>query len=152
MSNKKELIVSAIKDGTVIDHIPAKDLFKVIKILDFEHMPNQVTFGGNLESKSMGKKAIIKVADKFFADSEINKIALIAPTANLNIIRNYEVIDKKPVQLPDSVVGLCKCINPKCITNSEPMQTKFEVVKDDSVSLRCHYCGKITDSEHFTLL
>mgnify|MGYP003301917281 CR=1 FL=1 len=173
MNDKKELIVSAIKDGTVIDHIPAKDLFKVIKIIGFEKMQNQMTFGTNLNSRSMGTKAIIKVADKFFADSEVNKIALFAPNANLNIIKNYEVVEKRQVNVPESIngivkcmnpkcitnheaiptrfKGICKCINPKCITNAEPMPTRFDVIKGDSVSLRCCYCGKVTDSEHIIL-
>ncbi len=151
MSSKKELNVSAIKDGTVIDHIPAKDLFKVVKILGLENIPNQITFGTNLDSKKLGKKAIIKVADKFFEGSEINKIALIAPMANLNIINNYEVTEKKPVELPKKLTGLCKCINPKCITNSEPMPTKFDVLPGETVSLRCCYCGKITDHDHINI-
>lgn len=152
MSSKKELNVSAIKDGTVIDHIPAKDLFKVVKILGLEHIPNQITFGTNLDSKKLGRKAIIKVADKFFEDKEINKIALIAPMANLNIINNYEVTEKKPVELPATIKGICKCINPKCITNSEPMPTKFDVISGNPVSLKCCYCGKITDNDHINIL
>ncbi len=151
MSSKKELNVSAIKDGTVIDHIPAKDLFKVVKILGLQNISNQITFGTNLDSKKLGKKAIIKVADKFFEGSEINKIALIAPMANLNIINNYEVTEKKPVELPNKLTGLCKCINPKCITNSEPMPTKFDVLAGETVSLKCCYCGKITDNDHINI-
>ena len=90
--NNKELKVSAIKNGTVIDHIPAENLFKVISILGLENIPNQVTFGTNLESRKLGRKSIIKVADKFFEDAEINKISLVAPQAKLNIIRDYEVV------------------------------------------------------------
>ncbi|MBQ3688951.1 MAG: aspartate carbamoyltransferase regulatory subunit [Bacteroidales bacterium] len=150
--DKSELKVSAIKDGTVIDHIPAKDLFKVIKILNLESVDNQVTFGTNLDSKKLGKKAIIKVSDKFFQDSEINKIALIAPNANLNIIKNYEVVEKSSVELPQTIKGICKCMNPKCITNSEPMQTKFDVISQCPPALRCFYCGKVTDQEHFVII
>ena len=150
--DKSELKVSAIKDGTVIDHIPAKDLFKVIKILNLESVDNQVTFGTNLDSKKLGKKSIIKVSDKFFQDSEINKIALIAPNANLNIIKNYEVVEKSSVELPQTIKGICKCMNPKCITNSEPMQTKFDVISQCPPALRCFYCGKVTDQEHFVII
>ncbi len=88
MNKHKELKVSAIKDGTVIDHIPASNLFKVISILGLDRIKNQMTFGTNLESHKLGHKSIIKVADKFFADDEINKIALVAPEAKLNIIRD----------------------------------------------------------------
>ena len=149
---KKELKVNAIKNGTVIDHIPAKDMFKVVKILNLEYTDNQITIGTNLDSAKLGKKGIVKISDKFFEDSEINKIALIAPDANLNIIKDYVVIEKKPVQLPQKISVIVRCMNPKCITNHEPMPTKFDVVSNRPVSLRCHYCGKITDSEHITII
>mgnify|MGYP003295043735 CR=1 FL=1 len=152
MNDKKELIVSAIKDGTVIDHIPAKDLFKVIKIIGFEKMQNQMTFGTNLNSRSMGTKAIIKVADKFFADSEVNKIALFAPNANLNIIKNYEVVEKRQVNVPESINGIVKCMNPKCITNHEAIPTRFNVINGEKITLKCHYCEKCTDIEHMQLI
>lgn len=145
--DKKELKVNAIKDGTVIDHIPAKDLFKVIKILGLEKIDNAMTFGTNLDSKKFGKKAIIKVSDKYFQDSEINKIALIAPLANLNIINNYEVTEKKPVELPASIKGLCKCINPKCITNNEPMFSKFITIDKMKGLFKCYYCERVIKRE-----
>ena len=110
---KLKLKVSAIKEGTVIDHIPAKNLFKVISILGLDTITNQITFGTNLDSKKLGGKAIIKVSDKFFADNEINKIALIAPHAKLNIIRDYEVVEKKIVETPSTIIGIVKCFNPK---------------------------------------
>lgn len=95
METKKELVVSAIKDGTVIDHIPAKSLFKVISILELHKMETPITIGSNLESKKLGKKGIIKISDKFPNDNDLNKIALFAPEAKINIIRNYEVVEKK---------------------------------------------------------
>ena len=150
--DKKELKVSALKNGTVIDHIPAKDLFQVIKILNLEKVDNPITVGTNLDSKKYGKKAIVKVSDRYFEDSEINKIALIAPEANLNIIKNYEVVEKKSVELPDQIKGICKCMNPKCITNAEPMLTKFDVVSKVPPALKCYYCGKVTDQEHFVII
>src|SRR5665647_1173813 len=120
---KLKLKVSAIREGTVIDHIPAQNLFKVISILGLDTIDNQITFGTNLESEKLGTKAIIKVSDKFFEDDEINKIALIAPHAKLNIIRDYEVVEKKVVEIPDSITGIVKCFNPKCITNNEHITT-----------------------------
>ena len=90
MKDRKELKVSAIKNGTVIDHVPAKNLFKVISILRLDSIQNQITFGTNLESKKLGSKAVIKVSNRTFEDHEINKIALVAPQANLNIIENYK--------------------------------------------------------------
>ena len=152
MKSLKQLSVSAIENGTVIDHIPAQSLFNVITILGLDHCTNQITFGTNLESKLLGHKAIIKIADKYFEDADINKISLVAPTAKLNIIKDYEVVEKREVQIPDSVEGIVKCVNPKCITNNDKVKTKFAVETKDSVSLRCHYCEKITDQEHFQFL
>lgn len=152
METEKILKVSAIKDGTVIDHIPAQNLFKVMSILGLDKTIHQVTFGTNLESKKLGKKAIIKVADMFFRDDEINKIALVAPDGKLNVIRNYQVVEKKVVNLPNEIIGLAKCMNPKCITNNEEMTSRFTVVNKKPVSLKCAYCEKITDSKHLEIL
>ncbi len=152
MMDYKELKVNAIKDGTVIDHIPADCLFKVISILGLDKIPNQITFGTNLESQRMGRKAIIKVSDKFFKDDEINKIALVAPLVKLNIIKDYKVIEKKEVTIQDHVVGIVKCFNPKCITNQESITTRFQLVDRENMVLKCHYCEKVTIPKHFTIL
>ena len=152
--NKKKLKlkVSAIKDGTVIDHIPAKSLFKVITILGLDKIENQITFGTNLESSKLGGKAIIKVSDKFFADNEINKIALIAPHAKLNIIKDYEVVEKKIVETPEKIRGIVKCFNPKCITNNETITTCFKVISKEPIALKCRYCEKITAEDQITMV
>lgn len=150
--SKRKLKVSAINNGTVIDHIPAKHLFKVISILGLDKISNQITFGTNLESYKLNHKAIIKVTDKFFEDNEINKIALVAPAAKLNIIRDYEVVEKKVVNVPDEVIGIVKCFNPKCITNNESIITKFSVVSKEDIALKCHYCEKITSEEHLEII
>jgi aspartate carbamoyltransferase regulatory subunit len=149
---KLKLKVSAIKEGTVIDHIPAKNLFKVISILGLDIIDNQITFGTNLESSKLGAKAIIKVSDKFFHNDEINKIALIAPHAKLNIIRDYEVVEKKVVEIPDSISGIVKCFNPKCITNNEYVNTCFKIVAKDPISLKCRYCEKITTASQIRMV
>jgi len=147
MKEPKQLSVSAIQNGTVIDHVPARNLFKVIQILGLDHIDNQITFGTNLESKKLGTKAIIKISDKFFADDDINRIALVAPDAKLNIIRDYEV-----VEVPDAIVGIAKCMNPKCITNFEQVTTRFRVISKKSVALKCHYCEKITSQENMQII
>jgi aspartate carbamoyltransferase regulatory subunit len=149
---KLKLKVSAIKDGTVIDHIPAQNLFAVINILGLNKIENQITFGTNLESVKLGSKAIIKVSDKFFEDEEINKIALIAPNAKLNIIKDYEVIEKRVVEIPSLITGIVKCFNPKCITNNETIMTKFAVVSKSPLALKCYYCEKITDKDHLQII
>jgi len=151
MKEEQELKVSAIKNGTVIDHIPAKNLFKVIKILGLSKMEKQVTFGTNLDSKKLGKKAIIKLSDKFFQDIEINRLILVAPEARLNIIKEYHVVEKKQVEVPDEIVGISKCVNPKCITNHENVIPKFKVISKKEVALKCLYCEKITDEDNFDI-
>ncbi len=152
MSKKKELSVSAIQEGTVIDHIPADHLFKVISILGLDHCKNLITFGTNLGSNRFGKKAIIKVADKFFENNDLNRIALIAPEARLNIIKDYEVVEKKVVSIPEEIVGIAKCFNPKCITNNENITTRFYLVDKQDIALKCHYCEKITTNDHLEIL
>ncbi|MBP7496988.1 MAG: aspartate carbamoyltransferase regulatory subunit [Bacteroidales bacterium] len=141
---RKELIVSAIENGTVIDHIPSESVFQVIKILNLKDFQNQVLFGTNLDSKKFGKKGIIKVRDKFFAKDELNKIALVAPTATIIIIKDFDVVEKKKVSIPNTVIKLVKCINPNCITNHEQVITKFTVIDKKELKLQCHYCEKIT--------
>jgi len=148
----KQLSVSAIKDGTVIDHVPAQVLFKVVNILKLDRVDTMITIGNNLESKKFGKKGIIKLSSVFFRDDEINKISLVAPNAKLNIIRDYEVVEKKVVEIPDKIVGIVKCVNPKCITNNEAVITRFDVVSKSEVKLRCHYCEKITDQDNIDIL
>ena len=147
----KILEVSAIENGTVIDHIPAKALFKVISILRLDSLDKQITFGTNFDSKKLGKKAIVKLSDTFFKDKDINKIALVAPQAKLNLIRDYSVVEKKVVEVPDEIIGIAKCMNPKCITNNERIVTRFTVVSKREVKLKCHYCEKITDQEHMEI-
>ena len=138
---KKELAVAALKNGTVIDHIPANVLFKVANLLNLDGSDKLLTIGNNLPSEHLGKKGIIKIADTVFPEATLNRIALLAPSARVNIIRDYEVVDKHTVQLPDELVDVVHCNNPKCITNNEPMHTRFIVINRNPVTIRCHYCG-----------
>ena len=149
---RKELIVSAIENGTVIDHIPSTAVMRVMKILELEKSKNQVLFGMNLESRKFGKKGIIKVRDTFFEPIEINKIALVAPSASLTVIRDFKVVEKKMVEIPDFVAGFIKCFNPKCVTNHENVPTKFNVIDKIEIRLFCHYCEKITKKEHIQFI
>ena len=149
---KKELQVAALENGTAIDHIPPSQLFKVAKLLGLENMDNTITIGNNFHSNKMGSKGMIKISDKFFCDEEINRIALIAPNVILNIIRDYEVVEKKEVKMPDELRGIVKCANPKCITNNEPMNTIFHVIDKDNCIVKCHYCEKEQKREEITIL
>ncbi|MDR0799516.1 MAG: aspartate carbamoyltransferase regulatory subunit [Dysgonamonadaceae bacterium] len=152
MAQKKELQVAAIENGTAIDHIPSDQLFKVVSLLGIENLTTPVTIGYNLDSKKMGKKGIIKISDKFFDENEISRISLISPSVQLNIIRDYEVVEKQFVHLPNELLGIVKCNNPKCITNNEPMQTRFKVLDKNKGTLKCEYCELKIKKEEITLL
>ena len=147
VEKKRELQVAALENGTAIDHIPPSQLFKVAKLLGLENMDNTITIGNNFQSKKMGCKGVIKISNKFFEEDEINRIALIAPKVILNIIRDYEVVEKKTVTLPDELVGLVKCNNPKCITNNKPMPSRFEVIDKEKGTIKCRYCERKINKE-----
>ena len=138
----KTLKVDAIRNGTVIDHIPAGLVLKVVNIL----VPREndiVMVGMNFPSKAIKHKDIIKIEGRELTAEEVNSIALIAPTAKVNIIRDFKVAKKGRVEIPDSIHGLVKCPNPKCITNDEPSETRFTVTKRDPVTLCCDYCERV---------
>ncbi len=150
--SKKELNVSAIQNGTVIDHITQGQVERVLHILNLSVYEDHIYLGANLDSKKYGKKGIIKVSNKFFESEEINKIALVSPTATIIEIRNYEVTKKENVQIPDEIKGFVKCVNPNCITNHETMQTHFAVVDKNEIKLKCHYCEKNTAKENIEFI
>jgi aspartate carbamoyltransferase regulatory subunit len=140
--------VAALENGTAIDHIPPGQLFKVAHLLELDKLDtNTITIGNNFHSKKMGRKGVIKIADKFFEEYEINRIALIAPNVVLNEIRDFEVIKKYPVSLPGELTGLAKCNNPKCITNNEPMLTGFTVIDKEKGTIKCRYCERKINKE-----
>ena len=139
---KKEMLVSAIENGTVIDHIPAEKTYQVVDLLGLRESDTPVTIGYNLPSKKIGRKGIIKITNKFFSDEEISRLSVVAPKIVLNVIKDYEVVEKKTAETPDELHGIVKCNNPKCITNNEPMQTYFNVVDKEHGVLKCHYCDK----------
>ena len=152
MNEKKELQVAALENGTVIDHIPSDKLFTVVSLLNLKDMDSNITIGYNLESKKLGKKGIIKIADKFFSDEEINRISVVASNIKLNVIRNYAVVEKKEAIMPDELKGIVKCNNHKCITNNEPMQTWFHVTDKEKGLLKCHYCEKEQQKDNIKLI
>lgn len=143
--NKKERLVAAIENGTVIDHIPAEKTFQVLNLLELDKLTTPVTIGFNYPSKKVRSKGIIKVSDKFFSDDEISRLSVVAPNVVLSIIQDYEVVEKKAVETPDELCGIVKCNNPKCITNNEPMATVFNVVDKDNGIVKCHYCDMEQD-------
>ena len=131
------MLVAAIENGTVIDHIPSEKTYQVAQLLKLAELETPVTIGYNFLSKKLGKKGIIKVENKWFTDEEISRLSVVAPNIVLNIIRNFEVVEKKTVTTPEEIRGIVKCNNPECITNNEPMQTHFHV---ENGILTCHYC------------
>ena len=146
-------MVAAIQDGTVIDHIPSNKLFEVVRLLHLESLSSSfVMIGYHLKSLKMGNKSIIKIANKFFTDEELNQLSVIVPNVTLCIIRDYEVVEKKCVTLPDDIVGIVKCANPKCITNNEPMRTRFRVSNRELGLLQCCYCEKELNLDQVKLI
>ncbi|MBO4500378.1 MAG: aspartate carbamoyltransferase regulatory subunit [Bacteroidaceae bacterium] len=139
---KSELVVAALENGTVIDHIPPDKVFDVVNLLKLQEMTTQVTIGANLFSHKMGRKGIIKIADRYFTDEEVSKLSVIVPNIVITTIHDYEVTEKHHVTMPDKVVGIVRCLNPKCITNHEPVRTVFNVTDKEAGTLRCHYCNK----------
>lgn len=140
--SKKERIVAAIENGTVIDHIPAEKAYQVANLLGLEKLETPVTIGYNYPSKKLGRKGIIKVENIFFSDEQISRLSVVAPNVVLNVIRDYEVVEKKKVETPDILRGLVCCNNPKCVTNNEPMPTVFNVIDKQAGIIKCRYCDK----------
>lgn len=139
----QELKVQPIRNGTVIDHIAPGNAIRVLRILAMPRpgWTSVLTAAMNVPS-SRGRKDILKIEDRELDPTEVNKISLIAPQATINIVREYEVIRKEIVQLPEKVSGLVKCPNPNCITNSEPVKTQFLVASQQPLRLRCGYCDR----------
>ena len=149
---RKELKVSAIENGTVIDHIPAHSIFQVVRILNLEKYESQILIGMNLDSHKYGKKGILKISNKFFRNEEINKIALAAPTATMIVIRDFQIVEKRNVEIPGEVIRIVKCFNPNCITNHENIITRFRVIDKQELKLQCAYCEKITAKNNMVFI
>ncbi len=144
---KREVRVSKIKDGTVIDHISSGYALEVVKILGITgHERQVVTIGINVPSKRMRVKDIVKIEGRALSPLEVNRIALVAPKATISIVHNYAVVEKQKVQLPKVIEGIVKCVNPSCISNSsEPVAPKFYVENEEPLLLKCHYCGYVLE-------
>lgn len=144
MSDTSQLLVRRIKDGTVIDHIEAGKALLVLHALAITGKEgNVITVAMNVPSSKHGKKDIIKVENRYLETSETNKLALIAPHATINIIKDYKLVEKRKIQLPESIVGIFKCSNLKCITNSgEDIKSKIDVIDKEKMVLKCRYCSR----------
>ncbi len=146
---KKTLWVAKIKDGSVIDHITSGHALDVIKILGITGRAKGVVMVAmNVPSKRLGVKDMVKVEGRELNSKEVNRIALLAPHASINIVRDYKVVEKQHVKLPPIIRGIARCANPSCISNSnEPAEARFYVESGDPLCLRCHYCGYVMEKK-----
>lgn len=153
MSDTSQLLVRRIKDGTVIDHIDSGKALLVLRALNVTGKEgNVITVALNVPSSKLSKKDIIKVENRFLEKDETNKLALIAPKATINIIKDYKLIEKRKIQLPESIVGIFKCPNLKCITNSdEEIKTIIDIIDKENIIPRCRYCARTLSTDELVL-
>ena len=140
---KKELTVPPMKNGTVIDHITAGNAVKVIHILGIPKSTSSIVSVAMNVKSHLGRKDIVKVENRELDPNEVDKIALIAPKATINFIRDYEVAKKHRVKLPDEIIGIVTCSNPTCVSNAkEPVKSRFKIIKKDPPRIKCYYCER----------
>ena len=144
---QSDLIVRRIRDGTVIDHINEGKGLNVLEALEIDGSHgNVITIALNMPSGKLKKKDMIKVEGRFLEDDDTNKLAVIAPSSTVNIIKNYKLVEKRRVSLPNQIEQIFRCSNPDCITNSqEHIESTMEVMDKDNLVLKCRYCGRILD-------
>lgn len=148
-----ELQISALENGIVIDHIPSHKLYSIVKLLNLKEYSEVTTVGFNLKSKSLGKKGLIKIADKELDEEELGKIAILAPNVTINIIKNYKAVAKKKLSIPSEIIGIIKCDNSKCISNHEKISSKFlNVSEGDNKKYKCYYCERVTTQNEIKLV
>ncbi len=140
-----KLLVEAIANGTVIDHIAPGQAMNILRLFNFIGKHNQITVGFNLKSGEMGAKDIIKIADVTFSPSETEQLAILAPDATINSIKDYKVVDKYKLRLPNEIKGAFECPNSNCITHVEKgAPARFSIFKEEGkVMMRCHYCERV---------
>lgn len=148
------LQVNSITNGTVIDHLKSGTVFQVIKILNLENYNDVLLIGSNLKSNisSTKIKDILKIQNRFLNEKEYNKLALISRNTTINIIKNEKIIEKKQVHLTSNIEGILKCPNPKCVTNHEPIKTKFIIINKEKLNLNCYYCEKLFEKDDIKFL
>jgi aspartate carbamoyltransferase regulatory subunit len=143
--------VSALKQGTVIDHLQAGTALRTLQILALQS-EGTVTVGLNLESGRMGTKDLIKIENRELTKAEVNKIALLSPDATFSIIRNFRVVEKRFPEVPKMVEGLVECTNPSCVTNNyDDVESKFAVLSKKPVKVRCFYCERCFSEDELVI-
>lgn len=149
---QKKLQVEAIQHGSVIDHIPVQQGVKILRFFNLTQTNEKITIGLNLATHTGQTKDLIKVENTFISDEQANQLALFAPNATINQIKDFQVVHKFQVQLPDSFIGVLACPNSNCISHNEPVDTRFYVKKKSTLKLKCHYCEKTFDHSFFSEL
>ncbi|TEW55584.1 aspartate carbamoyltransferase regulatory subunit [Psychromonas sp. RZ22] len=139
---QKKLQVEAIEQGSVIDHIPARQGVKILKFFKFTQTNEKITIGLNLATHNGKGKDLIKIENTFFNDQQANQLALFAPNATINQIKDFKVVNKFKVQLPSSFIDVLACPNSNCISHNEPVKSRFYVQQKKKLKLKCHYCEK----------
>jgi len=149
LDKEEEFRVKKIREGTVIDHITGGNALAVLRFLGITGREGAVlSIVLNVPSKKLGQKDIVKIEGRELNPDEVDKIALIAPKATINIVRDFKVVEKKKVKLPKIIRGIIKCSNPTCITNgNEPIQPMFFVDREDPLLLRCYYCHRLMEKD-----
>lgn len=143
MPNSDKLSVSAIKNGTVIDHIPQGQALRIVHLLSLLKRKLKIMTGMNLTSKKLGTKDLIKIENYVLSDEEASEVVVFAPAVTINIIENFEVIKKITTHLPPAIKSIFICPNPVCITHSEPVESHFHITEEGKqIKLTCHYCEK----------
>ncbi|MBI2139886.1 aspartate carbamoyltransferase regulatory subunit [Candidatus Woesearchaeota archaeon] len=150
-SHRRELRIAAIRDGTVIDHVPAAKVFDVVEILNLKSHKDVVSIATNLGSKKIGKKGIVKVAGRELTKLEVDEIAVVAPQATINIIKDFKVRQKSIVEVPAILTAAFKCSNPKCVSNIQPVESRFEIISKSPVKAICFYCERVMGGEEIRL-
>ena len=147
MEEETSLIVTRIKNGTVIDHIDGGNALHVLEALEIDGKEGDViTIALNVPSGKLKKKDIIKLENKFLEEDDTNKLAVIASSCTINIIKNFQLVEKRRVSLPDQIIRIFRCSNPACITNSkEHLESVIDVVDKDNLVLKCRYCSRFFD-------
>lgn len=155
MSEEPTLTVSKIRNGTVIDHIPAGKAMDILSVLGINGREGlRIAILMNVESKKLGRKDIIKIEGRRLSPEDLNVIALLAPNATINIIEDFSVIEKYKVSLPSVITDVLRCPNPTCITNKkgETVKTRFRLLFKEPLKLQCEYCGTVIGEGEVTKL
>ena len=151
MVKENQLQVEAIRNGSVIDHIPANLGIKILSLFKLHETNQRITIGLNLPSSALGHKDLLKIENIYLSKEQANQLALYAPNATVNQIEEYQVVNKLTLTLPERIDGVFACPNSNCISHGEPVSSRFRVIlKQENVQLKCHYCEKVFSREIMT--